>query len=105
MATALNCDRATMHFNQALDQRQSDPETGRHAFGTAIELGEHFEDEITLVCGDAYPAVGNRYYYIAGLPFGRYLDRSLGRREFGSVVEQIRKHLRQPIGVGVQQDR
>src|SRR6185436_6183733 len=104
LTAAFNRDLAAVHLYETLDQRQSDTETGRHGFGATIDLCEHFEDKFALVRRYANAAVGDRYNYIAALPFRGYLDQPLGRREFGSVVEQVGENLSQPVGVGVQQD-
>ena len=86
-------------------QREPDAEPTLHAARALLFLAEHLEDVWQEVGCDASARVAHAQAGFAGPSFGRDRDPPSRRRELGGVGDEVRDHLVDPAGVGLDGQR
>ena len=102
---ALGRDRAAVHLDQPLDQRQPDAEAAGGPLDAPVHLGEHVEDAAQRLGRDADPVVADGDDDLLAAPLGGEPDVPAARGVLGAVGEQVAEDLGQPGQVGVEADR
>ena len=98
-------DRAAVHLDQPLHQRQPDAQAALRAVERAIDLREEVEHLGQHLRGNADAGVAHAEHRLLPFPRRGNPDRAALRRVLGGVVEQVGEHLRQPGLVGVDAQR
>ena len=97
-ALALGLDAPAVHFDQRLDERQTDAHTLAVHFRGSIDLDKHLEHPLKHICWDTDPGVLDRQEHVAvGLLHDEPDSASLGCVLVG-VVEEIQNDLRERCG-------
>src|SRR5687768_5085467 len=85
---AVRFNRAAMHGDKTLYQRQADAEPAHRALQRRIDLHEHVEDPGKLLRGDADAVVANADHGLTAVALDDQLDPPSVLRELASVVQQ-----------------
>src|SRR5439155_6011500 len=92
-------DRAAVHLDQALHQREAEAQAVMDASFRAAGLIEEIEDARQVLGTNAPAFVSDLHRDVILLPLDRDLDARPARAVLAGVVEQVREHLREPDGI------
>ena len=101
----MGLDGAAVHLDQSLHQRQADAESALGALQGTVHLREHVEDAGQHLCRNADAGVLDPDQHMVALPLGGHPNATALVHVLGSVVQQVRQHLRQPGRVRFELDR
>src|SRR5690606_27251625 len=98
-------DPTTMQPDNAAHQREADAQTALGAVTPAPDLDERVKDPPQHVRWNAHAVIAHRDLHIfSGAPRSQ-TDVAAAWRVLGGIVEQVRKHLREPDGIGPKPQR
>src|SRR5581483_10518035 len=89
-ALAARLHTAAVQFDQALRERETEPEAGLVRSGARVELPERLEHVLQRRRRNADAVILHANQRIAVVDLEHYLDDSLRRSEFRRVAEQVR---------------
>jgi hypothetical protein len=96
---AMRFHAALMHFDDRLDERQSDAEPGIGPFRRAIDPCKHLKDAVEHIGRNADSAIADGYQDVARVAACGKPNISAARRVLGGIVEQIRQDLREAVRI------
>ena len=94
-------DRAAVHFDDPLHEREADAEAAARAPAGAIGLAEHVEHPRQHLRVDAHAGVRDADHGLVAVAAEGDRDRLARLAVLCAVVQQVGEHLREPRAVGV----
>ena len=99
-------DRAAVHVDHSLDERQANAQTAMRTLERAIDLREHVEDAIEHLSRNADPVIDDADHYAAGVPFDDepYLAARLGIY-LAALLSKLEMTWASRVAIGLEQQR
>lgn len=93
-----------MELGQAFHERKSEAESAVSTVGSDVSLNVGFKHSGQQLFIHPVTVVAHHDAYMASEDLGVHANFAAGRRVFGGVSQQIRKHLRQPVRISTDPD-
>src|SRR5205085_5199659 len=104
-AFARRDDGPALHFHEAADDGESDPQAALRTIDCAIQLREQLEDAKQRVLRNAHAGVAHAQYDLVTVALGPYRDLPARLRIFGGVGQQVADDLRNARKIATQIQR
>lgn len=91
---------AAVRLGECAGDSEADPAAAQGACAAGVHAVETLEDPAQVLGGDALAGVRDDEFDAVAVALGPYLDPASRRGVTHSIVEEVREHLPDPVGVG-----